>query len=60
MAATSIQQRTGSIFTRLGIVLFLVVGLLGSLPVSPVHAASTITVTNTNDSGAGSLRDAVS
>jgi hypothetical protein len=40
------------------LVLILILGMLGFEPVKPVFA-STLTVTNTNDSGAGSLRKAI-
>jgi hypothetical protein len=43
---------------RLGLALLLALGMLASLPVTAAHAA-TITVTNDNDSGAGSLRQAI-
>jgi len=48
-----IQRRSSSILTAIAIVT-----ALSLLPVSPAFA-STYTVTNTNDSGAGSLRQAV-
>ncbi len=44
--------------TRLVLVLILVIGMVGVKPADSVLAASFI-VTNTNDSGAGSLRDAI-
>ena len=44
--------------TRLGMILVLLNGMLSVTPVR-LAAASTITVTNTNDSGAGSLRQAI-
>ncbi len=43
---------------RLGLVLVLLMATLGILP-APVARAADITVTNTNDSGAGSLRQAI-
>jgi hypothetical protein len=45
--------------SRIGLVLALVVALLGAMaPASRVHAATRV-VSNTNDSGAGSLRQAI-
>src|SRR5262245_50057137 len=43
---------------RLALLLILTLGTLGGQPPGPVLAA-TLTVTNTNDSGAGSLRQAI-
>jgi predicted outer membrane repeat protein len=43
---------------RLGLILILIAGLLGIQSARPVQAA-TLVVTNTNDSGAGSLRQAI-
>jgi len=47
-----------SAIVRLVLILVLLVGLLGVVPSAPVYAA-TLTVTNGNDSGAGSLRQAI-
>src|SRR5215216_536112 len=47
-----------SLFARFVLILALFVGMFGAVPAVPVHAA-TLTVTNINDSGAGSLRQAI-
>lgn len=47
-----------SAIVRSFLILVLLVGLLGVVPSAPVYAA-TLTVTNGNDSGAGSLRQAI-
>src|SRR5437868_5433807 len=51
-------RRPTAIFRSL-IAIFLLVTMLPSVQIVPTAHASTITVTNTNDSGAGSLRDAI-
>ena len=43
---------------RFSLILALLGGMFGAVPAEPVQAA-THTVTNTNDSGAGSLREAI-
>lgn len=43
---------------NLALILALLGGMFGLMPIENVHAA-TVTVTNTNDSGAGSLRQAI-
>jgi hypothetical protein len=43
---------------RFVLILFLLGGIIGAVPSSPAHAA-TLMVTNINDSGAGSLRQAI-
>jgi parallel beta helix pectate lyase-like protein/S-layer family protein/polymorphic membrane protein len=47
-----------SLGARLALILFLIIGMLGTQPIQPVLAA-TITVSNVNDSGVGSLRGAI-
>ena len=47
-----------SLLVRVPLILILIMGVLGTKPVQPV-LAGTITVTNTNDSGAGSLRQVI-
>jgi len=44
---------------RLSFILIFVVGTLGVRPVNPALAAATLTVMNANDSGSGSLRQAI-
>jgi hypothetical protein len=46
-------------FLNLLVLFFLLTSTLVAVPPSPVHAANTWTVTNTDDSGSGSLRQAI-
>ncbi|MBI9050988.1 MAG: sortase [Anaerolineaceae bacterium] len=58
MHTSSHKNKLLTIVSHLGISLAILTGLFASVPARPVYAA-TITVTNTNDSGAGSLRQAI-
>ena len=47
-----------SLLLRFGTIVILIMAVAGIVPIQPVHAA-TLTVTNTNNGGAGSLRSAI-
>jgi CSLREA domain-containing protein len=51
-------EARNSFGARLALILILMIGMLGIYPTQPVLAA-TLTVTNTNDSGVGSLRQSI-
>src|SRR5258706_1926376 len=51
-------SRQNSLIARFALTLTLLGGMFGAIPIQPVRAA-TLIVTNTNDSGAGSLRQMI-